>query len=227
MNILEQYRSLLDSNTNAGLGYDDLSKSRFQSFKICLEDLSKKQNASVLELGTCRSFVDGAFEGCNSDDAKYWEPNNFHKWDFGAGCFSLIFGQYGYDLTTVDLISSHIDRCRTMTNSLRIKCDHVVMSSLDFLQQTNKNFDLIYLDTGDMFPIEPSEDLQEAESRIIIERNLLKPGGMILIDDVLNATPRKLGSVTNVYGKSTKSIPLLKSSGYTCIFEGYQQIWTR
>ena len=101
------------------------------------------------------------------------------------------------------------------------------MSSLDFLKSTPDKYDLIYLDTGDMFPIEPSEDLQEAEARIIIERNLLNPGGMILIDDVLNATPRKLGSKTNVYGKSTKSIPLLKNSGYTCIFEGYQQIWIK
>lgn len=224
---LELYKDLLDKNTNSGMGFEDRSKSRYQSFKICLDLLKDKPNAKILELGTCRSFVDGSFEGCNSDDPKYWVPNDYTRWDFGAGCFSLIFGQYGYNITTLDLIPSHIQRCKIMLDSLNVNASFIIMSSLDFLAQTNEKYDLIYLDTGDMYPIEPSEDLQEAEARLIILRNILKDDGVLLIDDVLNHTPRKLGNLENIYGKSTKSIPLLRAHNYNCLFEGYQQIWKK
>ncbi len=47
-----------------------------------------------------------------------------------------------------------------------------VQSSLDFLnQQLPESIDLIYLDTGDMTPIEPTARLQLAEAKIIVEKN--------------------------------------------------------
>lgn len=221
---LEQYKDLLDRNTNDGMGYEDESKSRYQSFKICLDFLNTIPNAEVLELGTSRSFVGGAFIGCNSDDTKYWDPNNFAKWDFGAGVFTLIFGQTNCQLTTVDLISDHLKRCKIMTDSLGIKCNHTLSDSIKYLSNINKAFDLIYLDTGDMFPIEPAENLQLEEAKIIISRNLLKQNGLVLIDDVLNHTPRSLGNANNKYGKSTKSLPYLLSNNFQTLFEGYQYI---
>lgn len=221
---IEQYKSLLDHNTNDGMGYVDESKSRYQSFKRCLDYLSTVTNPKVLELGTSRSFVGGAFVGCNSDDPKYWNPNDFSKWDFGAGVFTIIFGQAGVNLTTVDLAHDHIKRCKTMTDSLNIKCNHVVSDSIRFLKNTVMKYDLIYLDTGDMFPIEPAEDLQLEEAKIVVERKLLAPGGLLLIDDVLNHTPRSLGKADNKFGKSTKSLPYLLDNGFKLTFEGYQYI---
>ncbi len=221
---LEIYKNLLDHNTNDGLGYVDESKSRFYSFKKCLDFLETIQQPEVLELGTTRSFVGGAFEGCNSDDPKYWNPHDFTKWDFGAGAFTLIFGQYNYKLTTVDIIGDHVRRCKIMTDSLNIKCNHVISDSVSFLLNTNNKYDLIYLDTGDMFPIEPSENLQLEEAKIIVGRELLKLNGLILIDDVLNHTPRSLGNVNNKYGKSTKSLPYLLDHNFRIVFEGYQYI---
>lgn len=222
---LEQYKDLLDKNTNDGLGYEDLSKSRYQSFKICLDFLDTIKNPEVLELGTSRSFVGGAFEGCNSDDPKYWDPNDFSRWDFGAGVATLMFGLAGNsNLTTVDIAADHIKRCKTMTDSLKIKCNHIVSDSVSFLKKTANKYDVIFLDTGDMHPIEPSENLQLEEAKVIVERKLLKPNGLLLIDDVLNHTPRSLGDKENKYGKSTKALPYLLDNGYKLVFEGYQYI---
>jgi hypothetical protein len=226
MNLFEKCKPYLDLGTNEGLRYNDTSKSRYVSFKFCLNHLLSIKNPCILELGTCRSFVDGKFEGCNEDNTKYWNPTDFSKWDWGAGCFSLIFGQLANncDLTSVDLMASHVKRCKLMTSSLNIKCDNVVSDSIEFLKNTNKKFDLIYLDTGDMHPIEPSEDLQLAEAQVIVEKNLLNADGLILIDDVLNGTPREQGNLTNTLGKSTKSIPYLLNNGFKTVYEGYQYI---
>lgn len=227
MDFLSKYKNFLDKNTMDAMENPDLDNSRFKSFEICLNKLKSFKNPSILELGTCRSFVDGSFAGCNSNDTKYWDPLNSEKWDWGAGCFSLIFGQYGYNLTTVDLISDHIARCKVMTDSLNINCNHIVSNSLDFLNLTKEKYDLIYLDTGDMFPIEPSQDLQLEEVKIIVRRNLLKNDGIILIDDVLNSTPRKLGITENKYGKSDKSIPFLLENSFNPIYSGYQWIFSK
>ena len=228
-NKLEKYKDLLDIGSFEGLRYDDHTKSRYESFKICLEFLEKRNNASILELGTSRSFVDGKYEGCNSDDAKYWNQRDFTRWDWGAGCFTVVFAQLAkYEsFITLDLIDSHIRRCRTMTNSLNLKCQHIVSDSTRFLSETDKKFDLIYLDTGDMWPIESTCNLQLREAEIIVSRDLLKEGGILLIDDVLNGTPRDMGDLSNKLGKSEKSIPYLESKGFKKMFEGYQYILNR
>lgn len=224
---LDIYKPYLDQATDEGLRYSDENKSRYISFKICLEHLSKISNPNVLELGTCRSFVDGRYEGCNSDDPKYWQPNDISKWDWGAGCFSLIFGKTNCNLTTVDLVGSHIERCKIMTNSLGIKCQHVIANSIDFLNTTSKHYDLIYLDTGDMWPIKPTEQLQLEEVKIIIRNNLLNKGGLLLIDDVLNGTPREQGDTTNILGKSSLAIPYLSKMEFKIKYEGYQYIFSK
>jgi hypothetical protein len=221
---LNIYKKYLDETTFPAMGLDDETQSRFCSFQLCLDYLKTISNPEVLELGTCRSFVDGAFEGCNSDDPKYWNPNDHSKWDWGGGCFSLLFGQINCSLTTVDLIAAHIKRCKIMTNSLGIKCDHMVSDSIQFLANTNKKFHLIYLDTGDMWPIEPTAQLQLEEAKIICERELLYPQGLLLIDDVKNKTPREQGYKDNYLGKSKYSMNYLLSHGYNSIFEGYQYI---
>lgn len=228
MVTLEDYKSLLDRNTFDGLGYEDEVKSRYHSFKYCLDYLNTLDQPEVLEIGTTRSYVGGAFEGCNSNDVKYWDKNDFNKWDFGAGAFTLVSGQLlnnKCNLTTLDLISDHIKRCKTMTDSLGIKCQHIVSDSVSYLKTTNKKYDLIYADSGDMTPISPSIQLQKAEMEMIVQRQLLKPGGLILIDDVLNKTPRDYGEVNNTLGKSQEAIPYLLSQGYNCVFEGYQYIF--
>jgi hypothetical protein len=226
---LNKYKELLDIGSNEGLRYNDPDKSRYKSFKYCLEFLDKRNSSDILELGTSRSFVDGKFEGCNMDDPNYWNKDDFSKWDWGAGCFTLIFGMIGNynSFTTVDLIEAHLKRCKIMTDSLNIKCNHITSDSTIYLENTDKRYDLIYLDTGDMWPIEYTCNLQLKEAEIIVRRNLLKEGGIILIDDVLNGTPRDMGDFNNKLGKSENAIPYLLESGFKIIFDGYQYILSK
>lgn len=227
MGKLNEYKEFLDCGTNQSLGYEDSDKSRYKSFEICADYISAKTDVSILELGTCRSFVDGRFEGCNLDDGKYWKPDNPEFWDWGAGCFLLVFGQLfkTCSLTTLDLMKSHISRSKVMTDSLGIKCNHVVSDSVEFLKNTEHKYDLIYVDTGDMWPIEPTSELQLSECKVIVERDLLKPGGLLLIDDVLNKTPRELGDPDNLLGKSKYSMGYLLDSGmFDLCFDGYQYL---
>lgn len=222
---LKKFKDLLDLGSFEGLRYKDEKKSRYESFKYCLDFLEKKNHPVVLELGTCRSFVDGKFEGCNSDDIRYWSPDDFSKWDWGAGCFSLIFGQLSKSkLITVDLLNPHIERCKIMTDSLEIDCNHIVSDSVSYLLNTYEKFDLIYLDTGDMWPIKSTCDLQLREAEVIVKRNLLKENGILLIDDVLNGTPREMGDLENTLGKSEYSIPYLLDNGFEIVYKGYQYI---
>ena len=225
MKKIKQYKKLLDIGTYESCGIDDEKLSRYYSFQFCLKYLSPIKIPEILELGTCRSFVDGKYEGCNMDDIRYWKRDNFEKWDWGAGCFSLVFGQEIPDanLTSVDIAVSHINRCKAMTDSLGIKCNHVMSDSIKFLELTEKKFNLIYLDTGDMTPIESTATIQLLEAKILVERNLLIQNGILLIDDVLNKTPRQMGDNSGL-GKSKYSIPFLLSNGFSVVFKGYQYI---
>jgi len=222
---LIDFRMFLDEGTFDGLRYKDNSKSRYESFKYCIEHL--KKDCKILELGTTRSFVDGKFEGCNSNDTKFWKPLIPEFWDWGAGCFSLIFAKVLPEckITSIDLIRSHIERAKYMCETLGIiNVKHEISNSLEYLNNTNEKFDLIYLDTGDMHPIEPTIELQLTESEIIVKRNLLNTNGLILIDDVLNGTQKEFGNLQNTLGKSEKSIPYLLQNGFKTVFEGYQYI---
>lgn len=230
MSKINLYKNYLDLGTNEGLRYEDESKSRFISFTKCLKHLSQIENPKILELGTSRSFVDGKFEGCNSDNISYWNKDDWSKWDWGAGCFTILFGVSlpNAEITTLDLMQSHIKRCKHMTDSLGIKnVNHLVSNSIDYLNSTTLKYDLIYLDTGDMWPIEPTLKLQLEEAKIIVERNLLNSDGILLIDDVLNGTPKELGDKNNQYGKSDLSLEYLKNNNFKIIFEGYQYILER
>lgn len=225
--IKDIYKSYLDLGSNEGLRYNDESKSRFVSFNMCLERLSIIDSPKILELGTSRSYVDGKFPGCNLDDKKYWNKDDISKWDWGAGCFTVLFGMHSPNasLTTLDLAASHIERCKHMTASLNLKnVNHIVSDSVSFLNSTDQTYDLIYLDTGDMHPIDPTCKLQLAEAEVIVQRNLLNKNGLLLIDDVLNGTPREMGSASNKYGKSELSLPFLLKNNFKLLFEGYQYI---
>ncbi len=237
MRTIDKYKEYLDIGTNEGLRFANEFKSRYRSFNYCMDHLIKlnEQNPHmvrcVVELGTCRSFVDGKFEGCNDDNPKYWSPNDFSKWDWGGGCFSLVFGEFlkswanhHIKLYTVDINPSHIRRCKIMTDSLGIECRHIVSNSLEFLPSFSQKIDLLYLDTGDMWPIKEAEELQLAEVKSIVEENHLTDDGLILIDDVMNGTPREQGDLNNTLGKSTLSLPYLLDHGFEVVFSGYQYI---
>lgn len=209
--------------------FDKYPLMRDSTFKYCLKEFEKMNGKIMVELGTTRSFVDGRFEGCNSDDPKYWDEDDYNKWDWSAGCFTMLFSEclkhHDFKLHTVDLMKNHIDRNKIMTKNYKNIVHHVA-SSEDFLNNYDINqgkLDLIYLDTGDMTPIENTAQLQLREAKIIVERDLLNDNGILLIDDVRNLTPKLHGEESN-YGKAKYSIPYLLDNGFQLIMDEYQVV---
>lgn len=231
---MEKYKEYLDKALS--YYYDDLTfikyfrnvpKSRYYSFKFVLEYIKKNNLKNILELGTSRSYVDGRFEGCNSNDNKYWEPNNPEKWDWSAGLFTRVFAEtlYNYDcnITSLDSQIEHIERCKIILDKYVDKVNFINSKSEEYLNNINQKFDIIYIDTGDLLPVEENAILQLVECHKIIEKNLLNKGGLIILDDVRNPTPQNNGE-TNSLGKSKYSIPYLLENGFTLIYGEYQVI---
>jgi hypothetical protein len=229
-NFLENNKNYLDEALNYYYSKEEqqqyfgkIPKSRYYTFKYCYEKI-KINNPVIVELGTSRSFVDGRFEGCNLDDIKYWEPENKEKWDWSAGCFTKVFSNLfpSSDFYTIDLMKSHIERCKIMNNDMK-NITYCVSSSEDFLNTFYKKIDLLYLDTGDMTPIEYCAELHLREAKIIVEKDLLADNGIILIDDVKSILPKRYGEISNL-GKAKYSVPYFLENGYEIIMDEYQYI---
>ncbi|MBS0628573.1 MAG: hypothetical protein JSS09_10260 [Verrucomicrobia bacterium] len=226
---LAPYREYLINGTYEGADwsfFSNIPKSRYDTFKAAFEQIDGF-NPIVVELGTSRSFTHGGHPGCNLDDPIFWTPDHPENWDWGAGFFtrmvSICLAHQVPQIHTVDLIRSHINRCKVMTSDYQNLIQYHVASSEDFLRNCDfpQGIDLLYLDTGDMTPIEPTAQLQLAEAKIIVERNLIAKGGLILIDDVRNQTPKKFGEISDL-GKSKYSLPYLLENGFELVMDEYQ-----
>lgn len=206
--------------------YDRVPAMRDVSFKYCLDYFDKKDFVNILELGTSRSFVDGKFPGVLINDKKYWEPNNMDVWDWSAGIFTKYFSDilnergYKYHITTVDVSTDAIEISKIMTENKNSDITYIKKTSEEQIKNTpEKSVDLIYMDTGGM--IQSSADLHLREAKLIVECNILKDDGIILIDDVRN--PMNEFSRNNL-GKSKYSIPYFLKNGYEIILDEYQVI---
>lgn len=208
--------------------YGRIPKFRYDTFKYCWDWIQEKELKTIVELGTSRSFVDGKYEGCNSDDDRFWEPDNPEVWDWSAGCFTRVFGELiqgtDIDLITVDLMPNHISRSKTMTQDLE-NIEYFVMSSEDFLSSGDGKIDFLYMDTGDVTPIEPTAKLHLRESEILVENDLISDNGLILIDDVRNIQSKTQDP--SDYGKAKYSIPYLQENGFEVIMDEYQVLLQR
>lgn len=228
--VLNQYKAFLDNGTlNQDWSYfSSIPKSRFYTFRMAFEHFVTNKGKVVVELGTTRSFVHGGNPGCNLSDTHYWTPHKPENWDWGAGFFTRMACEslvpFNAQIHTIDICTEHIERCKVITSEFKNIIYHVC-SSEDFLLHCNfpEGIDLLYLDTGDMTPIEPTALLQLREAQIIVERNLVSANGIILIDDVKNSTPQMFGEKSNL-GKSKYSLPYLLEHGFEIIADEYQVI---
>lgn len=227
---LEPYKNYLIRGTYEGNDFsyfDRKPKSRYDTFRYAFDHFEKSQGKVIVELGTSRSFVDGRFPGCNSDNTKFWESQNPEKWDWGAGCFTRVAATCLEHLQpmiyTVDIVKAHIERCKHITRDFAHLLSYHVSSSEAFLKSFKGQIDLLYMDTGDMTPIEPSAWLHFREAQIVVQRNLVAKGGLILIDDVKNSTPKSAGESSN-YGKAKYSLPYLLRHGFELVMDEYQII---
>lgn len=232
--ILSKYKTYLEEGTYMGQdwsSFQQIPKSRYDTFKLAFEHFETHGGKVVVELGTSRSFTHGGHIGCNRDDVRFWMPQAPENWDWGAGFFTRMAAESLEHLHpiihTIDLQANHITRCKVMTKEFSHFIRYYVCSSIDFLKQCPpQSIDLLYLDTGDMTPIEPTALLQLAEAKIIVEKNLLTPNGILLIDDVKNQTPKKFGDTSGL-GKSKYAIPYLLNHGFEIVANEYQVILKR
>jgi hypothetical protein len=228
---LDQYKTYLEQGTYVGHDWSQYSimpLSRYDTFKMAFEHFKHNNGHVVVELGTSRSFVHGGLPGCNQDDIQYWTADEPKNWDWGAGFFTRMAAECLMHLDpiihTVDIAVSHIERCKIITADFSTYMKYHVMSSVDFLKSCEPfSIDLLYVDTGDMTPIEPTALLQLEEACVIVEQNLLAPNGIILIDDVRNQTPKQFGEISQL-GKAKYSIPYFLEHGFEMIADEYQVI---
>lgn len=206
--------------------YKRVPSMRNITFKYCLDYFKDQDNLNILELGTSRSFVDGKFPGVLINDKKYWEPNNMEVWDWSAGLFTKYFPDIleergkKYHLTTVDINNEALEISKVITENRKQNITYLNNSSESQIKNTPpKSIDLLYLDTGDM-NLETAK-LQLREAKLIVKHDIIKDGGIILIDDVRN--PNNEFTRKNL-GKSRFSIPYLLQNGYKIILDEYQVI---
>ena len=234
LEILNKYKDLMEdsmfpyhSAEEYKKYFGKVPKFRYHTLKYCFDYFFENNFKTIAELGTSRSFVDGKFPGCNEDDLKYWEPKNPEKWDWSAGCFTRLTGEIiqdtDIDFITIDLDPRHINRSKIMTEELN-NIEYYVMSSEDFLENGQGQLDFVYMDTGDMTPIEMTAQLHFRESKLIVEKNLISDGGIILIDDVRSPVPKITSNEKSDYGKAKYSIPYLQENGFDIVMDEYQVV---
>jgi len=226
LQTLNQYKEYLIQYTGAGQTWPEgKPKSRYETLKRAFQEFEDNNMSTVVELGTTRSFVHGGIEGCLSDDTQYWTPENPANWDWGAGCFTRVVSEClahtKPNIHTVDIERTHINRCKVVTKEFSHFIEYYVTSSEEFLQQCNFKVDLLYLDTGYLPPDEGMAQLHLREAKIIVERDLIAPGGLILIDDVRCQVQRSINGMSE-YGKATLSLPYFLAHGFEIIEDGFQ-----
>ena len=230
MNVAEclaPYRPFLDQHTAEAIdGEWEPQRSRYASFRLAFDHLRRTGGRTIVELGTIRSYVHGGLPGCNDDDPSFWRPDAPERWDWGAGCFSLLaaicLADASPTIHTVDIVPGHIERCKIVTADHSHLFQYHVCDSVAFLRSLpRRSVDLVYLDTGDMWPIEPTARHQLAEVKQLHRRRVLADQALVLIDDVRNLTPRRFGE-TSCLGKAKYSIPYLLKHGFEVVFDGYQ-----
>lgn len=225
---MEKYFKFLDDYCQYDYGvFAKEHKSRAYTFKYLWDELSKIDNPVIYELGTTRSFVHGGHDGCMKFDLKYWFPANPELYDWSAGSFTFVFAQLpNVELHTVDINAKHIWVSKTMTEQFGTVRYHIDKSE-NFLATIGKPADAIYLDTGDLQPLEPTARMHEREAEIIVKLELVKVGGFILMDDARSPVAiTQFGEKTR-FGKDKYSIGVFLANGYDLVMDEYQIILKR
>jgi hypothetical protein len=218
LNSLEQFRTYINQNEHTP---------RWETLTTALQ-AADQPDSVIIELGTCHSFVDGSLEGCDSPDIKYWHPDKPKMWDWGAGVFGLMAAIALPQATiwTVDLSGEALTRCRIMTEPYAKQFRYIHDDAVHFLREFPGQADLIYLDTGYVWPPEPTATDNLDQARVIVARQLLREGGKILIDDTNSRVPSEFGEHCPL-SKSRYSLPYLLANGFEIELQKYQTLLRR
>lgn len=175
---------------------------RLPTVKTTLGLLLSRPSVNILELGTTRSFRQGVI------DTIHFNPDPT-TWDWGAGCFTFACLSLlpAARITSVDISSEALKVCKKLCAEHESRLTVEETDSSSFLMKTSESYDLIYMDHAEADGSDQVALLHLHDAKIIISRSLLKPEGMILIDDV--------GVPQGQFSKGLYSIPFLTSIGFT------------
>lgn len=201
-------------------------KSRAYTFRYVWDEMLKIEKPVIVELGTTRSFLSGAAkEGCMVADEKYWNPDKPEDFDWSAGCFTFVFAQLpNVELHTVDINSNHLWIAKIMTSNFG-SVNYHLSDSVEYLRNSNIKYDCIYMDSGDVG--ENTAKLHEREAKVIVEKELVKIGGIILLDDVRSDVAIKQFGERSRFGKDKYSIGVFLANGFDICADNYQMILKR
>lgn len=198
--------------------YQEYLGSRYATLLDALETFIAIGGKVVVELGTTRSFVSGGFPGCMVNDPRYWNPSEPRMWDWGAGVFTRVAAEHlqehGPEIHSVDVSLAAIQISQVITADLAHLITYHHQSSEDFLRSFSGPIDLLYMDAGETGM--GADQLHLREAMIVIERRLLSPRAVVLIDDV--HVPGATAS------KGSLSIPYLCQQGFRMRSAGYQVV---
>ena len=169
------------------------------------------------------------------------DPENYEEWDWGAGVFTVVLAQL---LEEANANPAMIDFCTIDSSQQACYISSVMTENFEFvnvfhctseqaLSGTVDRWDVIYMDTADFGDeqhlINAVGPLHLSEAQLIVETDILKADGLILIDDVKNSSPSKVSMLPAIagLGKSFLSIPYLKEQGFKVTYEGYQFVMSR
>ena len=184
---------------------------RSATFQLCAAHLNRQAQPRVLELGTTRSFRSGWI------DTQSFEPDP-RLWDWGGGCGTYAFAALVPHATveTVDPEAAALRVARRICRPFGERVQYRATLSSLHLASCGRGYDLIYMDHGETGP--ETAELHRRDAELIVQRSLLQPGGLILIDD------QNVGE--GIAGKGSLSIPYLLSQGFELLTapESYQAL---
>ena len=204
--------------------------------------------STVVEFGVARSFVIGDQPGCALADRLYWRPEEPEKWDWGAGIFTRVAADVlqglGASYHGIDPDPKAIEISRTMLEDRPGDFHFHQMKASAFLKQWKDkagSVGLLYMDHAEA--TEKTAWLHADDARSILGREILAPGGLVLIDDheieqaaeeVSRDTPEfPVSSVTKAPGRrygdgraslSRYSRRIFEEAGFTVLAEGARQL---
>ncbi len=229
---IEKYKRYLVGGTYEGQSWKDfktLPKSRYYTFKRAFEHFETNNGKVIVELGTTRSFVHGGHPGCLKGDARYWTVDKPKNWDWGNGFFTRLVAEClahtNPEIHVVDENRGHINMAKTITKEFAHVMHYHSLSPLDFLEKcTFKNgIDLLYLNEGNLNPLEPTAIFDYHVADLIVERKLMAKNGIIIINDIKSQVTKKFGEKSDL-SRGKYAIPYLVENGFEIIEDEYQVI---
>lgn len=155
---------------------------RYPTFKIAFDLLLQMPSRHIVETGCIRM-----------------------ENDWGAGLSTMLFGEFcsinNGKLTSVDIVPSHLETSKKITEKYNHVITYVESDSIAFLREYKNPIDLLYLDSMDIPVWDPNTDKTPCQqhnlNEFIAAEDKLHLKSIVLIDDYFNGNGK--GRLTEQY----------------------------